>query len=340
MKLVFVNTSSIEEVTDLKVTLNIGSGYYILAAYHSLATLLGFLGNTIVLIGSLKCKAVYVDKISALLVETLAVFDILILVFFCVPIWDTLLSRKWRLGPVICFFQGFLGFSFCMIEMTIIQGASLYRLYALLYPFSARVITRRQAYRIIAGITIFIISYMFCIHFMGQFWYFSPPLISCQPSGITDPRVSMVIYTAVATVLTMTIPVLTIIMSNVGILVKVSRSRDTGQTTVRFPGRRAVITVSLVAWTFVLSVIPMMVRILLQLSQVDMEVSFTVTSIEMLFLNTVLNPIIYMLTSRRFRGYLRFIWSSEKFEINPSESIVKLNPMHQPSNRSNLSSQM
>ena len=324
MKFKFVESTNFTTVEDINLHLHLSEPAYAgLVTYHSIATIFGLLGNMVVLIGSLKFHAIAVDKISTLLVEALAILDILIVVTYSVPVWVTLILRRWVLGAVICYIQGFAGFSCCMIEMTVIQGVSIYRFYALSHPLSARTLTCRLARRIILGITVFIASYMLCIHFMGQYWFFSPNLLSCQPSGITDPRTYMVVYTGVATVLTMVLPLTTTILANIGILVCVTKSnsqrqkREMKQCAYKaddkehkinlrrnLPGKKAIITVSCIAWAFVISVTPMTIRILLQISQVSMDSCFKVISIEALFINSISNPLIYTITNQRFRNFM------------------------------------
>ena len=325
MKFKFVETANMSAVEDINAYLHLTEpGYTGLAVYHSIATIFGLIGNLVVLIGSLKFRAIAIDKISTVLVEALAVLDIMIVLSYSVPVWVTLLYRKWILGPIICYIQGFVGFSCCMIEMTVIQGVSIYRFYALSRPLSARTLTCRLARRIIAGIAVFIASYMMCIHFMGQFWFFSPALLGCQPSGITDPRTHMVVYTAIATVLTMVLPLTTIVLANIGILACVTRSNfqkskregtlcakydkshlnNLRQVGNNLPGKKAIITVSCVAWAFVISVTPMTIRILLQINQANIDPCFKVISIEALFLNSISNPFIYTTTNQRFRSFM------------------------------------
>ena len=329
MKFKLVESDNFTTVEDINDYLHFSDGGHIgLLTYHSIATIIGLLGNIIVIVGSLKFHAIAVDKISTVLVEALAFLDILIVLTYSFPVWITLIFKRWVLGSVVCYIQGFVGFSCCMIEMTVIQGVSIYRLYSLTYPLSARTLTGRLARRIIFGIAIFISSYMLCIHLMGQFWFFSPTLLSCQPSGITDPRTHMVVYTGVATVLTMVVPLTTIVLANIGILACVTKSNFEKQkrdatmcgkqeaghlnnlrnVSQNLPCKKAIITVSCVAWAFVISVTPMTIRILWQINQADIDACFKVISIEALFLNSVSNPLIYTVTNRRFRNFMYSIW--------------------------------
>eukprot|EP00116_Pleurobrachia_bachei_P008200 sb/3468462/ len=194
---------------------------------------------------------------------------------------------------------------------------SIYRFYSLCLPFSARAIDSSTARKFVAGVIVFIGGYMLCIHLMGQYWFFSPGMLSCQPSGITDPRDIMMWY----------------IVSNIGILIIVGRSNfakmkreikcqgpglnacsssssiSNGKNKLRqissnFPGKKAIVTVCLVAWVFVVAVTPMMVRILLQTRGVELPEVFLIISIEMLFLNSLANPMIYTVTNKRFRRFL------------------------------------
>ena len=100
----------------------------------------------------------------------------------------------------------------------------------------------------------------------------------------------------------MMLPILTIILTNLGILFIVTKSslaRGTG-----LPGKNAILTVSCVAWVFVFSTTPTMIRVMLQSRQVPVPLWLYLFGHQMLFMNAISNPVIYTVTNRGFREFM------------------------------------
>ena len=89
---------------------------------------------------------------------------------------------------MVCFIQGNLAFICCLIEISVIQGISCYRLFCLQFPFHARSLSPTKAKQFLIGLSAFITLYMVGSLFMGQHYYFDPYLFSCQLSGQTDAK--------------------------------------------------------------------------------------------------------------------------------------------------------
>lgn len=83
------------------------TSHLILCLYILLLLLLGLLGNLFVLYSSLKHGALHLDAASLVLVHVLAVSDITANVLIVLPMFVTLVAKRWVLGSGICGFAGF-----------------------------------------------------------------------------------------------------------------------------------------------------------------------------------------------------------------------------------------
>ena len=64
-----------------------------------------FLGNSLVLVGCVKYKAVKIDCVSMVMIEWLAALDLAIGLSYMIPILATLISQHWILGNHNHFFS-------------------------------------------------------------------------------------------------------------------------------------------------------------------------------------------------------------------------------------------
>ena len=98
-KMFAVDSESIRNNTDLVSVF--GTDYGVLKGIMITITLLiiimGVSGNIIVLIGSIKYKALKMDKVSVILLENVAVADLMMTIMFCIPMLITLIAEKWTL---------------------------------------------------------------------------------------------------------------------------------------------------------------------------------------------------------------------------------------------------
>lgn len=96
-----VDTDSITSSTNL-TTLFGDNDYtvtkYCLIVMTVIILVIGVGGNLLVLLGSIKYKALKMDEVSVILLENLAVADLMMVLMFCVPILCTLVAEKWVLG--------------------------------------------------------------------------------------------------------------------------------------------------------------------------------------------------------------------------------------------------
>ena len=81
-----------------------------LLTYNSLVILLGMVGNSLVLVGSVKYNAIRMEENSVILLEHVAAADVMATLFQFVPMMTTLAAERWVLGKFLCY-CGIVGYS-------------------------------------------------------------------------------------------------------------------------------------------------------------------------------------------------------------------------------------
>ncbi|KAL5250509.1 hypothetical protein ACHWQZ_G016294 [Mnemiopsis leidyi] len=294
-----VNSTSLQNPINMGIS---DQGYNVLLLYHSLATLVGLVGNSLVLYGSIKYNSLSIDSVSIVLLESLAALDIMVVLFFMSSIWLSMIAKRWVLGSVGCFIYGFLGYVCTTVEMQVVTVISLYRLFSLSAPFTARSFNKKHAL-VVVGVLVFItLVFQCCYHTVGAFYIFDTKLGSCEISVTAIPTPTTVIYLLTGVCYYIVTPAIILPISNIAILVIATIKSRSG----RLPAKNALITVCCVTWVFVFSVTPVVVRIAFQTLDPfhPLPSWFMIMAQEFLFLNSILNPVIYTATNKSFRSFL------------------------------------
>ena len=290
--MIFVNSTSLNNPLNLGIS---KLGFNLLLLYHTIAILIGLVGNSLVLYGSIKYKSLAVDPVSIVLLEGLAALDLSVVFFFMSFFWLSLMAGGWVTGPVCCWISGFASYVTTSSQMHVVAAISLYRLFTLVAPFRARDVTKCHGAVLLGGIVGLSAVLHLYYHAVGAHYVFDPQFGSCEISLTLAPityLLSMVCYWIV-------LPAVILPISNIAILVIATIKGKSG----RLPGRAALVTVSCVTWAFVFSATPLVIRIGLQTLNPFHPIPswYLLAAQEFLFLNPVLNPIIYTITNRSVR---------------------------------------
>ena len=79
----------------------------ILIGYRGLLTVSSLIGDSLILVGSLRYNAIKLHKIIVIFVQHMAVADLLLTVFGIVPGAVSLAANDWILGDVLCYLSYF-----------------------------------------------------------------------------------------------------------------------------------------------------------------------------------------------------------------------------------------
>ena len=177
---------------------------------------------------------------------------------------------------------------------------SLHRLLTLIYPFRTRDIEPTHAKLAMGIVVVCSLAYSLGHHLTGSYYRFEGETVAfCE---ITPSSAVGINYLLTGMMLFFTIPSVLIPASNIAILV-IATIKSKGRA---LPNRQALLTTSIVSWTFFLSVTPANTRVWIAFlaPTTPQPVWFKLIGQVSLFVNAILNPVIYTLTNRTFRGFL------------------------------------
>jgi len=255
-----------------------------------------------VLYGSVKYNSLDADKVSITMIESLAILDLLVISTFMVSTWLTMVARRWVLGSAGCLIFGFVSYVSANTEMVLVQAISCHRLFVLTFPFVAWNLTRSHVKCGVIGLVVVVVLTQIVGHVIGLVWYFDPNVLCCQFTTLTNHSPTTLAYHSIVLAVFVYMPIIVLPVCNIAILVIATvKHRSTNRI-----NRNALITVSCISWTFILSIIPTIIRIvLLTLTQVKLPTWYSIFSNEMYYVNSIANPLIYT-TVNRWGTFLQF----------------------------------
>ena len=272
--------------------------YTVLILYHILITLSALIGNPVILYGSFKYNAINVEETSVLFIKCLAVTDILILMSSAIPILTTLLAQRWVLGSVICFFHSYFIFIPGISQNLIILMISCYKLRYITKPFSVPPSGKATRNSMIA-VYMFAVLYSLVAIPLADGAEFSLPDLSCIPKF---ENLKIKIYSSLGIILLNFVPSVTMFIVNILILLQAhAASKKHGDRL----SLKSLVFISTIAWIYIISSIPKGVRYVLQALGQEPSLWLGVIQKEVYFLNISSNWIVYTITNRDFRRFLK-----------------------------------
>ena len=272
-----------------------------LTTYQFLMIFTAITGNSIVVYASRKYKALHLDSSSVLLIQNLAITDIILVLVAYVPKFVTLLYGRWVMGRVICYVTAFSQFVPGAVEILTLTVITLYRWYVVRFPYRN---PPNMFYTKIIICSIWILA-------------LANPLVfvtANKSMAIFDVRALACVTTVAKNHLTLVIafsiffgilPVITTVLFNLLTLASAFWMTSTQVPQKKIRNKQALVTVSAICWVFVLSWLPYLIRIMaMMLSTKKLPLWFFTVQYNLNILSLTLNPIIYTLTNRKFRKFL------------------------------------
>ncbi|XP_063678905.1 mu-type opioid receptor-like [Bolinopsis microptera] len=278
--------------------------------------LVGFLGNCLVLHGSLHYNALRLEKISRSLVQSIALCDALASLLLYFPVVVTLISDRWVLGQAVCFVVAHSNYLLVLNEIWLVLFMSGYRIWVLKKPKGHR-LSKRSVW-IVAGIqlglSIVLLVYSLCMKITAEY-----RSISCDTNLYYDKEA----YGGYLTIAILIIPLVCILILNTFLLFSVCLTNKASHRSLSSV-RKPTIMLSLVTLIELVSLVPVVYMIML--SHTDPRNTwlrsnlawFRILAVYMVSLNVCSNPVIYLATNRSFRGYVRGILQCKRAVKNNS----------------------
>ena len=281
----------------------------VLASWSILTILLSILGNTIVLIASLKHKAIKFDKVSVILIENMALADLFDVFFVGLPTTVAILSdqaevakffRENRFGQVVCFIVAHFQYILPLASSIMICALNVSKLLCLMFPLQSHARSPRTG-RLIA----FVAWTTYLIRFLATVIAHDSPAYGYYEKGfrcyIDDYEISILLIETVMGVLTVMIPGLILVSTLSFLLYYVHKVA--GLT------RQAVLVNIFITSVFVLSFAPYMARMIWITVGVspNSEPAETWLWLTAKFINYIFcfsNPLILYLSSASFKSFI------------------------------------
>ena len=273
-----------------------------LSIYLSIVTLLGLFGNCTVFYSSVRYDAIKLDRVSVILVQNLAVADILYIISNTFPQAITCLTGKWILGPVYCFINAQIGFIPGSANALIVLLITSYRFWLVTHPFAS---TSGIKVKIIVILTWILASAGMTISLVYKSSStFNPSNGKCMSSVYENAKAGPLFKVAVAVIVM--IPLLVITIENVilcAIALRKSRTlQDQKNTKINF---KALVMVCALSGFFILSWVPFVVFTFMKTKNLMISQSLDLLAFNCISINAFVNPILYTLTNKRFGKYVK-----------------------------------
>ena len=115
----------------------LNTGRYLLISWCAIVLLGCVTGNTIILLATLRCNAIKLDRTSVVLIKNIAVSDILMGLVAVHPTLASLIHGTWPYGNVACLIFHYLQVPVFLSAVLLICGLHLSKLHVLLFPLHA-----------------------------------------------------------------------------------------------------------------------------------------------------------------------------------------------------------
>ena len=263
----------------------------------------GLLGNLTIVYASNRRNAIKMDRISLILIEDIAVTDILGILFYYVPSTITISERDWVIGDTMCFIVAFAKFSLSINEILVIVILSFYRNWRLKKPPSA--IDPIKSSKIIKTLVLVgVISTLpnFVIIGTRSKQVFDNRIFTCSWSSFYNPdkKILNLIIMAVSLIL----PMFLIIAVNCVTLVNVAwYSNKAGKRPM--PSKNSSIMLGSISAMFILSYVPFFIKVVMKCAKVPLPQWFEACNHFAVSINMISNFFIYFITNTKFRNYLK-----------------------------------
>jgi hypothetical protein len=277
--------------------------------YLMFALLSSLIGDSIILIASIKYNAIKLNKFIVVLMQHIAACDILAAITFVLPTMISLIANKWVLGDAIAYIQVYLNNTSIIANNILICTLTSSKLLLLQFPLHVRKWTAKKAHIVSVSIWIFTIIppavRLVFDRYGPVFSYTSYNIDFGLPSEYSSAD-KIVITTM--NVLVSDIPTIFIIISTCFTLAHLVRSRRVAKRSGRHQRWQGIVTVVATATVFCFSIVPF--RLFFLISEImSKAVPHPITLgriFESLFtLNIICNFFIYSLTIPSFRKFLK-----------------------------------
>ena len=298
-----------------------------LSLFCFLMSFFGILGNGTVLYSSLRYNAIRLDRVSVVLIQNLAVADVLYTITNIIPRLITYITGKWVLGTVYCFISAHFSFILGSANAFIVLLITSYRLLLVTRPLAY--VTLCSAKLALVVVWVFASTGTMISLLYEPSSTFNPRSGKCMSGAYDDIAAQVAVQFAVGIILV--VPLFVITFENLVLCaIALKKSRSQANSTPNF---KALLMVCALSGLFITSWTRYTIYIFMKSNRHAIPPALEFLAFHCIFINCSGNPILYTITNKRFavyvRGLLRKVYSClcGKSTSSWADLPVRLNTM-------------
>ena len=233
----------------------------LLVGYKSLITISCLIGDTIILVGSLRYKAIKLHKILVIFIQYIAVADLLVTVFNILPGAVSLAANGWILGDIVCYLGFLMNVGSAAAISFLMSALALSKMLIVKYPLKAILFSRKAAH--LSACSMWVYSFIFPVIAIvndRSGVYFSYMVYNCDYSSSRLAPATRAAFSIVVGISLFTSTAVTVV-SSVVLVVLAKRVADRGPGGLQWQG---VLTVLLTVMVHTLINLPLSIFYLIQ----------------------------------------------------------------------------
>ncbi|XP_063682841.1 melatonin receptor type 1C-like [Bolinopsis microptera] len=188
----------------------------LLIGYNSFIFTSSVIGDTLILIGSLRYNAIKLHKVMVTFIQHLAVVDLLLVVFTIVPVAVSLAANGWILGDILCNLSHFANVYFSSVGFLLISVLAVSKTLIVKFPLRAISVSSKTAQSAACGIWLYSLVLIIVTISTGNLGqggaYFNYLHYDCGIPGTTVFNTVYIVPVLISTVVTMASSVMLIVM--------------------------------------------------------------------------------------------------------------------------------
>ena len=142
----------------------------LLVLWSTVVFLSSLIGDSIILLGTVKYRAIRQHKVIVAVIQHLAVGDLLQTVFRVFPIATALVADRWIMGEVMCHVQDHVTWVASGMTMVLTCALTTFKLATVRYPFITRTWTRKFGHKTCAAVWLLVLG-LYGPVFIGKLFF-------------------------------------------------------------------------------------------------------------------------------------------------------------------------
>ena len=276
-----------------------------LITYNAVSSILGLLGNGIVLRASFTRSAFRLDKITILLIQNLATSDFLYMLLVILPSFNSFIGSKWNLGDASCYMIGFAGTWLGSANLHFILFVAAHRFLKCVRPWRMRQVRKNHINTVSLIIWVFSSLKMVILSAMGAQISYNKDIYRCGVDyigfGKKHPTMLTILW-----VFGKWVPFTLIMILNVSLMI-ISRKKFKKTTT------RGIVTIASISILLIVSWMPAQIYSIMgavQYSSIKTVKVFEIMAYNFYLISVFGNPIIYGLQNKHFATFVKDRWKT------------------------------